>query len=150
MTDVMSIYIPVLCDYDALYTAIELKLSALPQVHVIRLESSPVGHPDNGRPTDEFGLIVVAPVPPIDDPMSMLSRTSLLNHVGQVPVLIISEQPSRPESDDKITYLNFPFDMDDLTHTAMEILHKRRQVVAHGSINSLESDCVDPNGQEAM
>jgi hypothetical protein len=126
-TDVMSTQIPVLCDYDALYTAIELKLSVLPQLHVIRLESTPVGRPENGRLTDEFGLIIVAPIPPINDPMSMLSRTSLLNQVGQVPVLIISEQPSRPESDDRITYLNFPFDMDDLTDTVAGILSDRRR-----------------------
>ena len=59
--------------------------------------------------------------------MSMLSRTSLLNRVGQVPVLVISEQPSKPESDDKITYLNFPFDMDDLTDTVADILEDRHR-----------------------
>jgi hypothetical protein len=57
--------------------------------------------------------------------MSILSKASLLNCVGEVPVLIISEQPSRPESDDRITYLNFPFDMDDLNITVVEILEKR-------------------------
>jgi hypothetical protein len=126
-TDVMSTQISVLCDYDALFSAIELKLSALPHVRVSRLESNSAGRPDDGRPTDEFGLIIVAPVPPINDPMSMLSRTSLLNRVGQVPVLVISEQPSRPESDDRITYLNFPFDMDDLTDTVADILGDRRR-----------------------
>ncbi len=129
MTDVMSTPISVLCDYDALYAAIELKLSALPHVHVIRLESNPVGRPENGQPMRnlacEFGLIIVASIPPINDPMSMLSRASLLNRVGQVPLLVISEQPSRPESDARITYLNFPFDMDDLTQTVMEILDRR-------------------------
>ena len=127
-TDVMSTQISVLCDYDALFSAIELKLSTLPHVRVSRLESNPAGRPDNGRPTDEFGLIIVAPNPPINDAMSMLSRTSLLNQVGQVPVLIISEQPSRPESDDLITYLNFPFDMDDLTDTVAGILEDRHHV----------------------
>jgi len=125
-TGVMSTHIPVLCDYDALFSAIELKLSALPQVHVIRFESSPDRRPANGHATDEFGLIIVAPIPPISDPMSMLSRTSLIDRVGQVPVLVISEQPTRPQSDDKITYLNFPFDMDDLTDTVAEILDNRR------------------------
>ena len=59
--------------------------------------------------------------------MSVLSKASLLGSVGQVPVLVISEQPSRPESDDKITYLNFPFDMDDLTDTVAEILEDRQR-----------------------
>ena len=123
----MSTQISVLCDYDALYSAIELKLSTLPHVRVSRLESSPVRRAENARLTDEAGLIIVAPVPPINDPMSMLSRTSLLHRVGQVPVLVISEQPSRPESDDKITYLNFPFDMDDLTDTVAGILEDRHR-----------------------
>jgi len=128
MTDVMSTHISVLCDYDALFSAIELKLSGLPHVRVSRLESNLAGRPAMGLPTDEFGLIIVAPIPPINDAMSMLSRTSLLNRVGEVPVLIISEQPSRPESDDLITYLNFPFDMDDLTDTVAVILEDRHHV----------------------
>jgi hypothetical protein len=123
MTDVMSKQIHVLCDYDALYAAIELKLSSLPQVQVIRLESNPVERSNNGCLARD--LIIVAPVPPIVDPMSILSRASLLDCVGQVPVLIVSEQPSRPESDDRITYLNFPFDMDDLSCTVVDILEKR-------------------------
>jgi hypothetical protein len=125
MTDVMSKRIHVLCDYDALFAAIELKLYGLPQVHVIRLDPTPVEPPENGRSTSESDLIIVAPVPPINDPMSILSRASLLSHVGEVPVLIISELPSRPESDDKITYLNFPFDLDDLNNTVAGILEKR-------------------------
>jgi hypothetical protein len=127
-TDVMSTHIPVLCDYDALYAAIELKLSALQQVHVIRVESGSDARPENGHSTDGFDLIIVAPIPPINDPISMLSRSSFSNCVGQVPVLVISEQPSRPQSDDMITYLNFPFDMDDLTDTVAGILHDRRCV----------------------
>jgi hypothetical protein len=120
-TDVMSKEVYVLCDHDALYTAIELKLSGLPQVHVLRRESNPATQPDRAAESD---LIIVAPVPPVSDPMSILSRASLLSCVGEVPVLIISEQPSRSESDDKITYLNFPFDMDDLNNTVVELLEK--------------------------
>lgn len=123
MTDVMSKQVHVLCDYDALYAAIELKLSGLPQVRVIRLDSLSPEHSNNGRFAGD--LIIVAPVPPINDPMYILSRASLLDQVGQVPVLIISEQPSRSESDDRITYLNFPFDMDDLNCTVVDILEKR-------------------------
>ncbi len=125
-TDVMSKQIPVLCDYDALYAAIELKLSTLPHVRVVRLESNAAHRPENRRLPGELDLIIVAPVPPISDPMSVLAKAALLDHVGQVPMLIISEQPSRPESDDKITYLNFPFDMDDLTDTVADILERRR------------------------
>jgi hypothetical protein len=59
------------------------------------------------------------------DPVAVLSRVSLLDSVGRTPLLIISEQPSRSESDDKITYLNFPFDIDQLTGTVRQILDNR-------------------------
>jgi hypothetical protein len=126
-TDVMNKQVPVLCDYDALYAAIELKLSALPQVRVVRLESNPTRRLESRPPTGQFDLIIVAPVPPLNDPMSILARAALLDHVGRAPILIISEQPTRPESDDKITYLNFPFDMDDLTGTVENILERRQR-----------------------
>ena len=125
MTDVMSKQVCVLCDYDALYAAIELKLGGLSYVHLIRPDCGPAAPASSGHAMGESDLIIVAPVPPISDPMSILARASLLNHVGRVPVLIISEQPSRPESDEMITYLNFPFDMDDLTGIVANILTAR-------------------------
>jgi len=139
----MSNRVYVLCDHNALYAAIELKLSGLPYVDVIRIESNSAQWPANSSLSGD--LIIVASVLPDNDPMSVLAEASLLNCVGQVPVLIISELPSRPESDDRITYLNFPFDMDDLTHTTMDILHKRCELIAHAAANS-----PDPDGQEAM
>ena len=110
----MSNQVLVVCDYDPLYAAIELKLTGLPQVRVMRLDLTGADRPKSAPPADGFELIIVAPMPPINDPMSILSKASLLNQVGHVPVLIISEHPSRPESDDKIAYLNFPFDIDEL------------------------------------
>ncbi len=128
LPDMKSSQVYVLCDYDALYAAIELKLSCLSNVHVIRLETSAADSSGNGHVVEVFDLLIVAPVPPINDPISTLSRASLLDHLGRVPVLIISEQPSKPESDDKITYLNFPFDMDGLTDTVAGILERREEV----------------------
>jgi hypothetical protein len=124
-TDAISKQVPVLCDHDALYAAIELKLNALPHVRVIRLGPNPPGQPAAKRPNGMYDLIIVAPVPPISDPLSVLKNASLLGQVGQVPVLVVSEQPSRSETDDKITYLNFPYDMDDLTGTVVRILDER-------------------------
>ena len=123
-TDVISKVALILCDYDALYTAIELKLSGLPDVQVTRLNLAPTGPRRDLRPDGDFDLIIVATVSPTGDPLSILSRASLLGRVGEVPVLIISERPSSPESDDRITYLNFPFDMDELTYTVRGILDK--------------------------
>jgi DNA-binding response OmpR family regulator len=123
-TDVISKVALILCDYDALYAAIELKLSNLPDVQVTRLDLAPTEPHRSQRPDGDFDLIIVATVSPTGDPLSILSKASLLGRVGEVPVLIISERPSSPESDDRITYLNFPFDMDELTYTVRGILDK--------------------------
>ncbi len=124
-TDVISKVALILCDYDALYAAIELKLSSLPDVQVTRLDLAPTEQQRGRRADGDFDLIIVATVSPTGDPLSILSRASLLRRVGEVPVLIISERPSSPASDDMITYLNFPFDMDELTRTVKGILDKR-------------------------
>lgn len=121
---VMSRKVLILCDYDALYAAVELQLSSLPEARVIRLKSSSSAAPTEAFPADNVDLMIVATVSPAKDPMALLSKAALLNRVGETPVLIISEQPSRPESDDKITYLNFPFDIDQLSGTVKDILGK--------------------------
>jgi hypothetical protein len=125
--DPMGKSILVLCDYDALYAAIELKLSAMPEAHVTRLRSTLAERPKGPFPAGDFDLIIVATTSPTSDPLSMLSKTSLLHRVGKSPLLIISEQPTRSESDEDISYLNFPFDMDELTRTVSQILGRRPQ-----------------------
>ena len=120
----MSRKVLILCDYDALYAAVELQLGSLPEAQVIRLKSNSPSESPGAVPAKNVDLMIVATVSPVKDPMALLSKASLLNRVGETPVLIISEQPSRPESDDKITYLNFPFDIDQLSGTVKEILDK--------------------------
>ncbi len=127
MTDMMRTLISILCDYDALYSAIELKLSVLPNVHLIRLASSLPNRPDTRQAADESDLIIVASISPPNDVAAALARAALSDCVGRVPVLVIAEHPSGPESADRITYLNFPFDLDDLTQTAMKIVGRRPQ-----------------------
>lgn len=124
-TNVMSKQIYVLCDYDALYAAIELKLSGLSQAHVIRVELDRGRWPEDMSLLGTADLIIFAAIPSFNDPMTLLSRSPIGNQLGHTPVLVISERPSRPESADRITYLNFPFDMDDLTYTALAILNQQ-------------------------
>ncbi len=126
----MTKEVHVLCDHDALYAAIELKLRSLVGVRVSRLAADPITQQDARTSPLRSDLLIVAPTLPIHDAMSILARASLLDHVGQMPVLIISEQPSRPESNDMITYLNFPFDMDDLNNTVAKILSRHHALNA--------------------
>lgn len=123
--DVIGQSVLVLCDYDALYAAIELKLSTIPDVHVTRIKSTQAERP---KPP-AFDLIIVATASLKSDPLSMLSKTALLDRVGKSPLLIVSEQPTRFKSDADITYLNFPFDMDELTRTVGQILGRDAQSV---------------------
>ena len=123
-THLMSRNALILCDYDALYAAVELQLSSLQQARVIRYKSNSSAAATEDFPADKVDLIIVATVSPAKDPMALLSKAALLNRVGETPVLIISELPSRSESDDRITYLNFPFDIDQLPGTVKHILDK--------------------------
>lgn len=118
----------ILCDYDALYAAIELELSRLLEVRIIRLESDQDACQKDRLLADSVDLLIVATVAPNNDPMAVLSKAALLNQVGIMPVLVISEQPSRPESADKITYLNFPFDLDQLTLVVKAMLRESSQL----------------------
>lgn len=89
---------------------------------MIRLEANVPRSPAGEHPAERFDLIIVASVSPIHNPLSILYHAALLQCIGQIPVLIISEQPSRPASDDKIIYLNFPFDLENLAEIVAGIL----------------------------
>ena len=126
-TDLAGKTVLILCDHDALYAAIELELNRLLEAHIIRLEFDPAGWQQDRLLTENVDLLIVAMVAPNHDPMTFLSKAALPGRVREIPVLIISEQPSRPESADKITYLNFPFDLDQLTGTVGGILDRHPQ-----------------------
>ncbi len=123
-TDLAGKTVLILCDHDALYAAIELELNRLLEAQIIRLEPDQSACQTDHFLTENVDLLIVATVAPHNDPMALLSKAALPGQVGEIPVLIVSEQPSRSESDDKITYLNFPFDMDQLTQTVEEILER--------------------------
>jgi len=115
----------VLCDHDALFAAIELALTWLPGVHVLRLTTGATADAPRSRsPGRTADLVMVAAAALTSDPFTMLSDAGLLAQVGETPILILSERPTRAETGDRITYLNFPFDMDQLTATVQTILNK--------------------------
>jgi hypothetical protein len=118
----------VLCDHDALFTAIELALTLLPGLQVMRLAggstyantlSSTTAPGTLAGPLD---LVIVAAAAMTSDPFTMLSDAGLLSQVGETPILILPDRPTRAKADNRITYLNFPFDMDQLTATVQAIL----------------------------
>lgn len=125
-TGLASNSILVLCDHDALFTAIELTLTLLPGLHVFRRVAGTASNQQrSGLSGATADLVMVASAALTSDPFTMLSDAGLLALVGETPILILSERPTRAETGDRITYLNFPFDMDQLTATIQAILNKR-------------------------
>jgi hypothetical protein len=123
ITDTHRKKILVLCDHDALYSAIEMKLSVLPQTSVVR-SALTLSEPTFAAVPlfEDVDLIILATVSPRVDLVSALIDLLPSSQIGKPLVLIISEHLSIPNSDDRITFLDFPFDMDGLPLTVTKIL----------------------------
>ena len=122
ITDTLRKKILVLCDHDALYSAIEMKLSVLPQTSVVR-SALTLPEPTSAAPLfDDVDLIILATVSPMAELVPALIDLLPSSQIGKPLVLIISEHPSVPAPNDRITVLDFPFDMDGLPLTVTKIL----------------------------
>lgn len=112
----------VLCDHDALYSAIEMKLNSLHQISIVRSTLTLPELTNAMSLFEDVDLIILATVPPRADLVPVLIDLLPSSQIGKPLVLIISEHLSVPESDDRITFLDFPFDMDGLPFTVSKIL----------------------------
>ena len=112
----------VLCDHDALYSAIEMKLSGLPQTSIKRLALSLAELKTALTLSDDVDLIILATVSPIADLAPALIDLLPGSRIRKPLVMMISEHLFVPELGDRITFLNFPFDMDGLPLTVTKIL----------------------------
>jgi hypothetical protein len=68
-------------------------------------------------------LIVLALSSPKSEPAVMLFKSSLLNLVGEIPLLIISERSFFADPQEQIFHLDFPFDLEELHDQVKNILH---------------------------
>ena len=117
MTDSLRKKILVLCDHDALYSAIEMKLCGLPKASIVRSELTLPELTTSLTLFENVDLIILATVSPMADRVPALIDLLLSSQIGKPLVLIISEHLFVPELDDRITLLDFPFDMDGLPFT---------------------------------
>jgi len=122
ITDTLRKKILVLCDHDALYSAIELKLSDLPQTNIVRSALTLPELTTAMTLFEDVDLIILATVSSMADLLPALMDLLPGNQIKKPLVLIISEHLSIPELDDRITFLDFPFDMDGLPLTVTKIL----------------------------
>jgi hypothetical protein len=122
MTDSLRKKILVLCDHDALYSAIEMKLSGLPQTSIVRSALTLSELTTSLTLFEDVDLIILATVSPMADRVPALIDLLPSSQIGKPFVLIISEHHFVPELDDRITLLDFPFDMDGLPLTVTKML----------------------------
>jgi len=113
----MARRILVLSDNDGLSRAIKLNLGSCLNVQVVNC-SEPKYQPDDG-PCD---LIIVAMSSSTSEPIVALTRASMTERVGHVPLLIISDRPFKSEPKDHITHLEFPFEIHNLCRKVKEML----------------------------
>lgn len=106
----------VLSDSDKIAKVIKLTLDGGMEVQV----TDPAA---NWEPScGDFDLLVMALSSHLSEPVVKLLNASLVNCVGQVPLLIISDRPFDPDPGGRITHLDFPFDIDDLRDRVQELL----------------------------
>jgi hypothetical protein len=112
----------VLSDHQVLRKAIEFGLRHRFQIEVV--ESS-VNEPGQyvRIEGEDLDLVVMTTLSSTDEPMLALAKASLDVQLGQVPLLIISQQPLGSTFDcKKVFHLHFPFSYDELYTKTAEIL----------------------------
>ena len=112
----------VLSDSDTLARVLALSLEGRFSVEVARRVVGPGPPNGNGNTLGNLDLIVVALSSPSSEPVVELHRAALIEHVGQVPLLIISDKPFRTEASEAIRHLQFPFEIETLHERVEELL----------------------------
>ena len=112
----------VLSDNEGLSRAIEVNLAGRSGIRIERLGTESLEHPGGGVGDDACDLIVVAMSSPASEPVIALSRASLADRIGRIPLLIVSYRPFESDPTDRITHLDFPFDIDGFHQKVNEIL----------------------------
>ena len=82
---------------------------------------------ENGRKPSkvrDIDLIIVAMSLPTSEPLETLSKASMSDQIGEVPLLIISDRPLRSDPDDRIEHLGFPFGLDGFYSKVEGILQR--------------------------
>jgi hypothetical protein len=114
--------IAVLSDSDGLAQAIKVSLGRCLKSEIVRCVPSPLALEKNESQNDRLDLILVAVSLPTSEPVVMLARASLVQKIGQVPLLIVSDRPFDPGENTRFFHLDFPVNADRLRDKVKEIL----------------------------
>ncbi len=113
----------IISDNGGLARVVELNLSIRLGMHVSKYETGAV----EGAFSNDLDLLVLAISSPSKEPIVELARASLVERIGRVPLLIISDRPFHSEPGEPIVHLDFPFSIDALETKAREVLNKNHR-----------------------
>lgn len=112
----------VLSDHDLIFRAIQLALNSWLEVEVLSPDHDLLAEDGHRAAIGTCDLIVVAVSSPSTEPVVALVRSSLVDRIGQVPLLIISDRPFAAVPEAKISHLRYPFEPGQLRATVEGIL----------------------------
>jgi DNA-binding response OmpR family regulator len=121
IADLAGKRILVLSDNEGLSKAIELALSN-GHLEVVSFALSFTRQWKSEVEKGGFDLIVLAVSSLNSEPVVDVFMAALAEQIGQVPLLIISDGPSRSDLENQIFHLDFPFDIHALYDKVDEIL----------------------------
>jgi hypothetical protein len=117
----------IISDNRGLSRAITINLSELAlEVATLNIDPAKVWYGE--APSKEFDLIVLALSSPSSEPVVMLAKASVIEYIGKIPLLIISDRPFRTDPGSQITHLDFPFGIDKLRQQVSAALGSKIQV----------------------
>jgi hypothetical protein len=111
----------IISDNGGLARVVELNLRIRLGMEVVKYDPDLSG-PDRH---DDLDLLVLAISSPSREPILELARASLVERIGQVSLLIISDRPFQSEPEEDIVHLDFPFTIDALESKVREIVHRK-------------------------
>ncbi len=114
--------IAILSDNGGLAQAIGVSLSHCLKLEVVKCVSSPLAQGKEQTENCDLDLILLAISLPTSEPVVMLNRALLTRHIGQVPLLIVSDRPFDPGVNGQFFHLDFPVNANELHDKVKEIL----------------------------
>jgi hypothetical protein len=111
----------IISDNGGLARVVELNLSIRLGMQVVKYEPGVTGEANDGHNGD-LDLLVLAISSSTKEPIVELARASLVERIGQIPLLIISDRPFNSKPGDHIVHLDFPFSIDALEEKAREVV----------------------------
>ena len=108
----------VLSDHQAFFDIIKLNL-ATPTVRVLNHKEN---HGADNPELADLDLILVISSTTSHEPVISLFNASLIQHVGLIPLLIVSDRKFEPSVNGNIHHLDFPFDARHLRNKVCQLL----------------------------